>query len=157
MLRWTISIVFAVALTAPIAIAADTELLSIVGINLPENGYVNEFNIETWGVEVLAVCRLPEGWTITAGKSADPSGILKGEASLGVTFLNQHRIGELRGLFLVHLESYQAEERVEPNVVYPATFKGTISVGTYGGGDIGGREIRIAPTNLLRTPAARCP
>lgn len=140
--------------------AADaSELLSIRGITLPEHGYVKAFRIETWDVKVLAVCRLPGGWTITAGKSADPSGILAGEASLGVTWLNNQSLDQLRQLFLIEVSGYQERELPMPNVpggVFPATFSGKLVVGTYGNHD-DAHEVPITPANLFREPATRCP
>jgi hypothetical protein len=136
--------------------AGQIELLSITGIELPEGSYVAGFNVDTWGVEVLAVCRFPFGWTLTAGKSADPSGTLKGEASLGVTLLNRRSISELRNLFLVDIDGYQAETRFEGNTEYPATFIGTITVGKYGD-DSDPRAFPLSSTNFVRTAATRCP
>ena len=135
------------------------ELLSIRGITLPEHGYVKAFRIETWGVMVLAVCRLPPGWTITAGKSADPSGILAGEASLGVTYLNGQNLDQFRKLFLIEVSDYRERELPIPNVpggVYPATFSGKLVVGTYGNHD-DAHEVAIMPANLFREPATQCP
>jgi hypothetical protein len=141
------------------SVADASELLSIRGIALPEHGYVEAFRIEIWGVKVLAVCHLPPGWTITAGKSADPSGILAGEASLGVTYLNSQNLDQLRKLFLIEVSDYQVRALPMPNVpggVHPATFSGKLVVGTYGNhGDA--HEVPIAPANLFREPATRCP
>src|ERR1039458_10782265 len=99
------------------SVADSSELLSIRGITLPEHGYVKAVRIETWDVKVLAVCRLPGGWTITAGKSADPSGILAGEASLGVTWLNNQSLDQLRQLFFIEGSGYQERELPMPNVL----------------------------------------
>jgi hypothetical protein len=141
------------------ALADPSELLSIRGITLPEHGYVEAFRIDTWSVRVLAVCRLPPGWTITAGKSADPSGILAGEASLGSTYLNNKNLDQLHQLFLIEVSDYRERELPMPNVpggVHPATFSGKLVVGTYGTHD-DAHEVSITPANLLREPATHCP
>jgi hypothetical protein len=149
------------ALLAGILVAhpalARSELLSIRGIALPENGYVAGFSIDLWSVEVLAVCHLPPGWTITAGKSADPSGVLSGKASLGVAFLNLSDLKQLDRLFLIEVEDYHAREKPLPNgVVSPASFGGKLAIGTYGS-DSAPHDIPIPQTNFVREPATRCP
>ena len=92
------------------------ELLSLRGIQLPAHGYISSFHIDTWGVTVLAVCHLPPGWTVTAGRSADPSGVLGGTASLGVTFLNSASLSEPDDLFLIEVSDYQPAEGGTPNI-----------------------------------------
>ena len=155
----SVPVFLALAGSALPALADPSELLSIRGITLPEHGYVKAFRIETWGVTVLAVCRLPPGWTITAGKSADPSGILAGEASLGSTYLNSQKPDQLHQLFLIEVSDYRERELAIPNVpggVFPATFSGKLIIGTYGNHD-DAHEVPIAPANLFREPATRCP
>src|SRR5262249_49605429 len=80
MLSKGILIIAALVLATMRPVIADAgELLSVHGIALPENGFLFAFHIDTWGVRVLAVCHFPPGWTLSAGKSLDPSGILSGE------------------------------------------------------------------------------
>jgi hypothetical protein len=154
-------LVFIILIATAIAPAAHAkrELLSIRGIVLPEKCYVAGFKIDTWGVKALSVCHLPGGWTITAGKSADPSGTLAGEASLGVTFLGQSALKQLSQLFLIEIEG-GFQEKAKPIPAggeFPATFTGKISVGTYGHGDGDIQEVLLAQTNLVREPAEHCP
>jgi len=123
-MRFLILLALVMIATAPTA-RAKRELLSIGGVALPEKGYIAGFKIDTWGVEVLAVCHLPPGWTITAGKSADPTGLLAGEASLGVAFLDRSALKQLSQMFLIELEGpYQEESKPIPNGEMPATFAG---------------------------------
>jgi hypothetical protein len=151
-------------LVATLAIASQSaragELLSIRGIALPENGYVAAFHIQTWGVTVVSVCRFPPGWTITAGRSADPTGVLNGEASLGVTFINKERLRDLDRLFLIEVEDYHAHAVSSGDNAggfLPATFVGNVSVGTYGDEDLNWHDVPLTAANLVREPAARCP
>lgn len=139
------------------AVASETEILSIQNINLPDNGYIQGFRIETWGVTVLAVCHFPPGWTIMAGTSADPTGILSGEASLGVTFIAKGHTKALSQLFLIQVEDYREREEPTPHGILPPTFSGKVTVGTYGYHDPDWHDVQIMPTNLLREPANKCP
>ena len=136
-----------------------TYLASIVGLKLSENEYVDGFAIATWGVTLKAVCHFPPGWSIGAGSSADPSGEIKGEGSLGVTYLNQKDMSELTGLVLITLYSPVQNRdlgREGGPVFVPATFKGHASVGTYGE-DGKTRKIRLDYQNMRLVPADRCP
>jgi len=139
--------------------ATANELLSIRGIGLAENGYISGFHVDTWGVRVLAVCHLPPGWTITAGNSADPSGVLEGTASLGVTFLNRHDVSQLDNLFLIDVVNYRPQEARLPNqpgLIHPASFRGKASIGVYGPDDTI-HDVQLTPANLVREPASQCP
>ncbi len=139
------------------AAAAERALLSIRGIVLPDNGYVGYFDVKTWGVKVISVCHLPPGWTMTAGKSADPSGVLSGQASLGVTFLNLTDLHELDGLFLIETDSYR--EKDQPNQFggnLPASFNGVVGIGTYGQHDLDVHDVPLTASNFVHEPAERC-
>jgi hypothetical protein len=75
---------------APIsqALADDpAELLSIHFV-IPPNHYIDGFDIGTWAADILTVCDVPPGWTITAGSSGDPEGQLSGEGQIGVAYIN---------------------------------------------------------------------
>jgi hypothetical protein len=128
-------------------------LVSIEGLELAENEFVDGFAIDTWGVEVLAICRLPPGWEIRAGRRASPDGVLAGEASHGVTFLNRADAGALRGLALVRLEGPVNWTR---HGDMPATFAGRASIGRYGS-DERRREQALTRTNIRIAAATRCP
>lgn len=151
------------ALAAAAAAPVDhprTYLASIVGLNLGPQEYVDGFAIETWGVTYKAVCHIPPGWRLTAGSSASPNGDIKGEASHGVTFLDRKALPQqLQGLVLLTLyDRVQRADIGDPDhgSGEPATFKGSATVGTYGG-DGPARTIRIAFANVRLTPAKRCP
>ncbi|WP_443750831.1 hypothetical protein [Asticcacaulis solisilvae] len=133
-------------------------LASITGLTIGKNEFVDGFSIDTWGVRMVAVCHFPPGWSIDAGSSADPSGLIKGEGSLGVTWLDRTRLDELDGLVLLDTEGgiRRADEGHEGASVYvPATFKGKVSIGTYGTDKV--RKMKIGWRNIRLTPAVRCP
>ncbi len=136
-----------------------TYLASIASLNLTDNEYVDGFAVETWGVTLKAVCHFPPGWSINAGSSADPSGEIKGDGSLGVTYLNRKNLSELTGLVLITLDGpVQTKDagREGGPVFIPATFKGHARVGTYGE-DNKSRKIRLDYRNIKLVPADRCP
>lgn len=134
-----------------------TYLASVVGIALGPHEYVDGFRIDTWDVDFLAVCRLPPGWRIRAGRMASPDGVLAGEASHGVTFLDRMRLSELDDLALVRvLDPVQPEEIRSAGGIQPATFSGRATIGTYGDGEPR-REQRLGAANIRLLPAARCP
>lgn len=134
-----------------------TYLASITGIKLGKDEFVDGFSIETWGVKERAVCHFPPGWSIDAGSSADPSGEIKGEASLGVTNLSPERLSELNGLVLITLsDTVQKKEIKTRDSDHPATFKGRVNIGTYGF-DNKTRKAPLTYRNIKLVPADRCP
>ena len=107
-------------------------------------------------MRVLEVCRVLPGWTITAGNGGDPSGVLAGEANIGVAFLDHAHVNELDKLFLVDVIDYRAVDRRNGGTTYPASFSGTVSIGTYGN-DTTTHKRRLKPASFVRTPADQCP
>jgi len=153
---------FLTALLATKAAPVDhskTYLASITGIKLGANEYVDGFSIATWGVIDRAVCHFPPGWSINAGSSADPTGAIEGQGSLGVAYLDRKRLSELSGLMLITLDGPVQKKDIGHDggsFFNPATFKGHISIGTYGG-DIKTRKVRLTYRNIRLVPADRCP
>lgn len=154
----------ALAITAAPAFA-QTQLLSITGIDLQplhtgaqaSGQYVSGFNIRTWGVRVLAVCHIPRGWTISAGKNANPEGELSGRAGEGVAFLDSQRVAQLADLFLVRVEDYSPADAGDcARNCRPASFSGALRIGQYGTRQ---RTVtrRLTASNIQLRPAARCP
>lgn len=134
-----------------------TYLLSIKNISLSDKQYISGFAINTFGVTALAACQIPPGWTLTTGSSADPSGKLAGEASLGVTYINKGNLDYLTGIALVRLYG-PVQKRVikDKTGELPATFNGYLDVGIYGN-DIRGHRMRVASANIRLVSATRCP
>lgn len=146
----------AILLYAMPARAAQTELLSLIGLPLADGEYVSGFEMQTWSVEVLAVCRLPTGWTVKAGNAGDPGGVLSGSANIGAAFVDRERLDAFGSMFLVRVGRYRAEADDEPEGThFPATFSGTATIGRYG--QDGTRQVTLSGRNVRRRAAARCP
>jgi hypothetical protein len=134
-----------------------TYLVSVEGIQLGAKEYVDSFSIDTWGVEIVATCKIPPGWTINAGSSADPTGKIAGEASLGVTYLDRNRLKYLRQFVLLRTgEPVRKRAFRRGNVNLPASFRGTVDIGTYGPSEKTRKQI-LDFRNLRLSPASRCP
>jgi hypothetical protein len=55
-----VAIALAAALSFPDPVAAaQTELLSLRGLQIGKNQYIDRFHIQTWDVQILAVCHIP--------------------------------------------------------------------------------------------------
>jgi hypothetical protein len=128
-----------------------TYLVSVVGIPLKSSESIESFTISTWGVEFQAVCKIPGGWRIKAGRSATPDGVLKGEGSQGATWFNRGSPPELRHVALVTL--YGPIQKNDVRNGPDATFKGTAIIST----DNGERKVRLTYRNVQLSPARRCP
>jgi hypothetical protein len=153
------NVLFALVLSATALAPVDhpkTYLASITDIPLKPGERIEGFSISTWGVTFTTVCQIPPGWTIKAGGSATPEGVLEGEASLGTTWLSEASPKPLHNFVLVTL--YQPVQRrdvgKEGGPVYiPATFKGHALLS----GDDAERKVRLNYANVRLTPANRCP
>lgn len=134
-----------------------TYLASIAGVVLGQDQYVNRFSIETWSVEIEAVCYIPRDWQITAGGSAATKGSISGEGGHGVSFLSGSDLGKLKGLALVMLTgSIHRRERRTAGAIRPATFGGYVNVGAFDSSQHD-RKVRLTSANIRLTPATRCP
>jgi len=139
--------------TAPAPAPVDhpvTYLASIIAVPLKAGERFSEFSIATWGVTFTAVCHIPSGWTVKAGGSATPEGVLEGEASLGTTWLSEKSSKALQDFVLVTL--YEPVQRHDVGSV-PATFKGH----AYIEGDDARRRVRLTFANVSLRPSSRCP
>ena len=115
-----------------------------------------EFSFETWGVEFLAVCHIPQGWRIEGGGGPTFEGVLKGRGSLGATWLDKSSLKSLRNLALVSMFAPVRRVAVKDsggNIIEPVTFKGRAKVS--GSGD--DRTIALSEANMRLTPAKSCP
>jgi hypothetical protein len=131
-----------------------TYLASVTGIALGPNEYVDAFAVNTWGVDFIAVCHIPPGWEVRAGRRASPDGVLAGRASHGVTFLGRAHLSQLGGLALIRLPGPVQRTRIGD---VPATFSGHAEIGTYGTDDDRHRQVRLSYANVRLVPATRCP
>lgn len=117
-------------------------LLSIQGIALGPDDYVDAFGLKLSGARVVKICRTPAGWSVTSARAG-----LDGQASVGAAFLDRDHIGDLRGLALVEIAAG------DPSTV---GVSGTAQVGVYG--DMGqARQIKLSPARVALVPAEACP
>jgi hypothetical protein len=124
-------------------------LLSIGGIALAQEERLTGFRIASWGVDWLALCRIPAGWRLRAGRAATPEGLLEGESTHGVTRLGDFEA--LRGVALVRVWGrLQWRDRHDGDAVFPAHFAGTLDLS-------GGRQVRLGQGELQLRPATACP
>ncbi|HJV42201.1 hypothetical protein [Caulobacter sp.] len=125
--------------------SAATELVSLAWTPSGSNQNLQAFDLEVSGLDVLAVCHVPPGWTINATGAGSGVTELKGQATVGAAFISLDDLQEVAGLFLV---------RARPGE--PVGVSGDLTMGTYGG-DEGQTEIKASPALLRREPADRCP
>jgi len=149
-----LAILLAASGASSAACAATTGLLSIGPIPLGPKQYVASFDIDTQGVDILAVCHIPFGWKVTAGIDDAVTGRLKGRAGLGPSFVSatSHNLSQLDGLFLISVE----KRRTQLDGGLPPTFLGHVGIGRYGR-DLGLYRVPIPPASIRLTPAERCP
>jgi len=129
-------------------------LLSVVDLPLQAGESVEEFSFSTWGVDVKAVCHVPDGWYITAGRNANPEGEISGRGTNGVTWLRERSPKVLQNFVLVTLYApVQRNDIAQRNGFIPQTFKGEASTARL----TGGRRISLTYKNIHLLPAAHCP
>jgi hypothetical protein len=152
------SLLFALILLASGPIQTDQPqgyLVSIVDVPLQADESMESFTLSTWGVTFDAVCQIPPGWTVKAGGSLTPEGVLEGEGSLGTSWFRESSPPELQEFTLVTLyDPVQREASAFPDGSgeVPATFAGSATVST----DDGERRIPLTADNVRLTPADRC-
>lgn len=141
--RGVVACLYVAAVALPSAAQA-AQLLSIRGLDFAANEYVDAFEIRTRNVNVIAVCRIPTGWEVSAQN--DQGGPLRGGAGRGVAGLDRSRTNELSGLFLL----------ADPNPsAGPVKLDGVIWVRTYGTADV--RELPLQSSNYVLETVERCP
>jgi hypothetical protein len=144
-----------ILLALPPKASADA-LVSLEGIELERDGYVSAFSIDTWDVRILAVCHLPLGWSITAGRNVGFDGHVAGEASGFALNLNAAQLGELRDLFLIETPDFAREK----SPTEPPMFSGAITLGSYrnsGNPEANDQTVSLAESNIVLRPATECP
>ncbi len=128
---------------APQPAAPPTELVSLAWRPANANQNLQAFDLEVSGLDVLAVCHVPPGWTINATGAGEGVTELKGQATVGAAYVSLDDMQDISGLFLVRARAGE-----------PLAVKGEITTGTYGGDQA---EIRATPALLRREAADRCP
>ena len=123
--------------------AQSTELVSLAWRPANANQNLQAFDLEVSGLDVLAVCHVPPGWTINATGAGEGVTQLKGQATVGAAYVSLDDMQDIAGLFLVRAR-----------VGETLAVKGDITTGTYGGDQA---EIKATPALLRREAADRCP
>jgi hypothetical protein len=127
-------------------------LVSITGVTLPEMQSAESFSLQLVNLGVLAICRIPRGWTMSAENAIRPYGSVDGEATYGAAALPNDYLWELRSLFLV-------------TKVYPHQIDG-VDYQITGTLDISVRHLddepdtvttSLTPSNFIFEPADHCP
>lgn len=127
----------------PQATTPPTELVSLAWRPANSNQNLQAFDLEVSGLDVLAVCHVPPGWTINATGAGEGVTELKGQATVGAAYVSLDDMQDIAGLFLVRARTGE-----------PLAVKGEITTGTYGGDQA---ELKATPALLRREAADRCP
>ena len=124
-------------------------MLSVDGLGVAADKSIYAYRIDTWGVEFVAVCVIPQDWEQKSEKFQDPAGYLSGRA-------DNHGM-PLRGLanmYLVDVYDYQPAGGVE----HPASFAGWVRIGSRERfGDWHGPRVALRAKNFRLTDAKGCP
>ena len=132
-----------------------TYLASIESLPVRPGDEVEQFTIDTWGIDILAICSIPAGWRIEAGRTAAPDGIIRGEATHGVTRLTGRHLGSLRNIALIRTwGAVRGGNRRTGSGDEIATFLGSMRIYDSRGR---GREVPLRLRNIRLVPAVRCP
>lgn len=131
--------------SVPVPAATVIKLISIKGLELGKDEYLWGMTLRTKNLRVLAICRIPAGWSISSSNPSGSDGTIEGGASGGVSALNMEQLKELQTMFLIKLSN-------------------TIGWGISGVVDIENRgdqpdmaERTLDPENFFFESADRCP
>lgn len=121
-------------------------LVSIEGVAVPHGMPLRAFEVRTWGVEILSVCRWPRDWSVRAQTFSNPEGVVAGEADV-----HGARVDRLPNLFLADVRDHQPDPR--PN--HPASLEGWVEVAR---GDADApKRTPLKAANFRLADARRCP
>jgi hypothetical protein len=124
-------------------------LLSVEGVRIPKGSAIFQYRIETFGVEFLAICNLPQSWEIQSEKFESPEGYLSGRADT-----HAERLGALKEMYLVDVYDYRPVASHD----VPASFSGWVEVGSRERfGDWHGHRVPLVANNFRLKDAQRCP
>lgn len=122
------------------------ELLSIRGVTRAGE-VLSRFRLEIANASVVAVCRIPRGWSISAADIGNGNSAVSGEAVPGAAPLRAATGPVLEEVFLI--------DQPEPNA-HPARFQGSATVGAQGSTQPP-QERPLDGGNIALAPAERCP
>lgn len=129
-------------------------LLSVDGVHLKGAEGIVAFEINTWGVEFLAVCRMPPSWALKSEKYANPEGQLSGKRDAqGLAYRS------LANFYLVDVYNYEPEAKGNPKSdFHPASFSSWVELGRNEQfGSARGRRVPLKPQNFKLQNARGCP
>jgi hypothetical protein len=128
-------------------------LLSVHGLGVPLDKSIYAYRIDTWGVEFLAVCAVPQSWELKSEKFEDSEGYLSGQADIHGTPLQS-----LTNMYLVDVYDYRPTTAHVGDTEHPASFKGWVRIGSREQfGDWHGRKVTLRAKNFRLKDATRCP
>ena len=138
-------VLFAFSIGVDVARAAgSTYLLSIVGISLAKNEEIAGIDLKVQSLELLAVCRIPEGWSVNADSPPGPTAGVVAGANGDIADVDARNVADFRGWILVR-QLYGA-----PRIT------GSIDVDIFPGAPDATRR-KLFPTNIVLEPAGHCP
>jgi len=133
------------------------QLLSVKAPDLNADSYISGFQIKTWGIRVRAICKIPAGWMMTAGKELNPGGVISGFASGFMANIDMKQIEKLNDFILID----DAEARSPPasrSPSEPPTFRASLLVGEYSkSATQRDRRIPLNDAEIVLKPATQCP
>jgi hypothetical protein len=126
-------------------------LISIQGVSIGADEYVEGFELVTDGVNVLAVCHVLGDWTVTVYNGGyPPDSHISGEAHHGASSLPVTELDRLKRLLLVEPDVDAAAKGA-----HPPSITGYLTLGLYGdGGHF--RKLLLGPANIDWEPATGC-
>ena len=131
-------------------------VLSIAGLDMPAGHGVRAFRIETFGVELLAVCRVPRSWALKSEMFEGMEGYISGRADTHGASLKA-----LDGMYLVDVYEPQASPKGDDQSGQPpASFSGWVEIGFREAFDDPKghvRRHRLRRSNFRLTDARSCP
>ena len=75
--------------------------LTLHGVPVPDGQFLTEFHVDTWGVDILAVCHVPADWKISVQEYEDSQGLLSGTTTHFHGALDRAGERALTSVFLV--------------------------------------------------------
>ncbi len=127
-----------------------TELVGLTRLGLQPGEAVWVFTLELHEGRIVAICNVPEGWTIKAenfgeaGNYKDGGGRIEASADFGHDALSEADLVQLEGFILIDRSSVHGQR---------ATLTGDVTLS----GPEGNRTMQLQPPQFLRKSAGACP
>jgi hypothetical protein len=155
--RWPHAVAICLAAATWTSVGFAMQLLSIKVQDLNADSYISGFQIKTWDIRLRAICKIPVGWMMTAGKELNPGGVISGFASGFMANIDMKQLEKLNDFILID----DAEARSPPapgSPSEPPTFQASLLVGEYSKSPTQrDRRIRLKDLEIVLKPATQCP